>query len=211
MPWWLVLCSYQCETYPYCCVKIVFYCTVAVLLQLLDTWASGVGFYTLFIMDFFPCINFSFIQMAAHLFHTLLKSPSFSHWPPVLPSKCLLSSHSVPLVYTSIHVPITVLTHYWPREFFSETNTHDWQFFFWLAKNSVVSLTFCRLPDTSLVFWFLWNVFKPVFCRSKEAFSRIVSFLFLSVSESITKVFCWYNIHCLNQNYILKNYHLLGH
>ena len=133
------------------------------------------------IMDFyfFPCINFSFIQMAAYLFHTLLKSPSFSHWPPVLPSKGLLSSYSVPLVYTSIHVPITVLTHYWSREFFSETNTHGWQFFFWLAKNSVVSLTFCRLPDTSLVFWILWNVvFKPVFCRSKGAFPRIVSFPF---------------------------------
>lgn len=38
-------------------VVLKLYFTVTVLLQLLDTWASGVGFYTLLIMDFFPALT----------------------------------------------------------------------------------------------------------------------------------------------------------
>lgn len=51
-------------------VNVVFYCIVAVLLQLPDTWASGVGFYTLLIMDFLPALT-SILSKWLHTCSTL--------------------------------------------------------------------------------------------------------------------------------------------
>ena len=116
-------------------VNVVFYCIVAVLLQLPDTWASCVGFYSLLIMDFLPALT-SILSKWLHTCSTLYWKVPLFHMTSsatfqvsiVFILFCSLSVHFYSRANNSSNSLLTMWFF-----FLSETKNHSWLAIFLLT------------------------------------------------------------------------------